>query len=681
MTSTTQRLVPGDLYRFALAGKPSITPDGTTILYEQLTFDGETEKKRTALWRIDANGHTAFTSGKTDRLAVIAPDGRRVAFVRDVDEKQAIFTMSLTGGEPREIARGYDKIGALAWSPDGSRLAFTATTPHDPATARVYVDEKTQARHIRRLPFKSDDDGLLDGIRKHLFVVGVDAGTPERVTDGDFDVAEPVWSPDGKTIAYASQADKPEEATSLGDIFIVDVASKSVRKLTATNGPAHSPSFAPDGSEIAYLGHTRGDDGGGALDYELLAIPAAGGDVRSISGDYERTLGDVIMSDTRPAPGSMPPHWSTDGSEIFALVSIDGTSSLAAFPRTSGAPRMVAAGDRAIYGFDVARDGTFAFAYSTPTIPADIATLDTAGNETRRTSLNDRWLADLGVIAPKRLRPRSADGTVDLDLWLLVPPADGPLPLVLGVHGGPHAAYGFGFFFEFQLLASHGFAVAYGNPRGSQSYGEAYASAIAGDWGGCDVDDVLTLLDAAEAAGRFDRERIGVAGGSYGGFMTTTLLGRSKRFAAGVSMRAVNDFVSEVGASDLGWFLERELEAPWTADQGRALFEGSPMRKAHQIDAPLLVEHSERDFRCPIDQGEQLFTLMRRLHRTAEFVRFTGDGHNLSRTGSPRNRILRLRAILHWFIRYLKPSGIEPAPDTAGVLFSPLPTEQNAATK
>jgi dipeptidyl aminopeptidase/acylaminoacyl peptidase len=170
-----------------------------------------------------------------------------------------------------------------------------------------------------------------------------------------------------------------------------------------------------------------------------------------------------------------------------------------------------------------------------------------------------------------------------------------------------------------------------------------------------------------------------LAGGSYGGFMTTWLLGHSDRFACGVSMRAVNDLVSEVGAADLGWFLESEVGAPWD-DGGRKLFELSPMRAAHAIAVPLLVEHSERDYRCPIDQGEQLFTLLSRLRKApVEFVRFTDDGHNLSRTGKPRNRVLRLRAIAHWFVRYLRPAGIAPPPDEAGALFAPLPTEAAVA--
>jgi dipeptidyl aminopeptidase/acylaminoacyl peptidase len=270
-----------------------------------------------------------------------------------------------------------------------------------------------------------------------------------------------------------------------------------------------------------------------------------------------------------------------------------------------------------------------------------------------------------------------------LDGWLLVPPhaTESRLPLVLEVHGGPHGAYGHAFFTEFQVLAGQGIAVAYGNPRGSQSYGHAYSNAILGDWGGIDAADVLRLLDGALEQGSFDTARIGVAGGSYGGFMTTWLMGHGDRFAAGVSMRAVNDFVSEIGASDLGWFLERELQTSYAEDAGRKMFEGSPMRAASAIDAPLLVEHSERDYRCPIDQGEQLFTALRRLgKKNAEFVRFTDKGHEMSRAGKPRSRILRLRAIAHWFIRHLKPVGVTSQPDEAGALFRPLAGEPEVAS-
>jgi acylaminoacyl-peptidase len=246
---------------------------------------------------------------------------------------------------------------------------------------------------------------------------------------------------------------------------------------------------------------------------------------------------------------------------------------------------------------------------------------------------------------------------------------------VHAVHGGPHAAYGCVYFFEFQLLASLGMHVIYGNPRGSQSYGESYADAITGKWGDLDAADLKVILEEGKSkTGVRDAKRIAVQGGSYGGLMTTWLLGHSKDYACGVSMRAVNDYHSEALASDIPRFLERELAVDWS-DGGKRLFEMSPIRGAASIEAPLLVIHSERDFRCPIDQGEQLFSLLRQLGKDAEFVRFTGDGHDLSRTGSPRNRLLRYRAIVHWLRLHL---GVDKTERGAGWLFAPLEGEKPA---
>jgi dipeptidyl aminopeptidase/acylaminoacyl peptidase len=669
-------LVPSDLLSVVTVSDPQIAPDGSAVYYRRSWFDRDADEIRGAIRRVDRDGaDRAFTGGTNDRLARVAPDGSALAFAGDRDGKTRLFVLRLDGGEAQQLGGEIQKITALAWSPDSKRIAFVAIAPHDPATARAFHDEKTGARHIRMLPFKSDADGLLDGTRKHLFVIDVAGdGTARQVTEGDYDVNAPSWSPDGRTIAFAGRVDIPdtESATALSDICVVDVASGAVTKLTASDGPMITPAFSHDGREIAFLGHHHGDDGGGRFDTELLVIPAQGGPARSLSAGLGRTVGNVVTGDLRSG-GPVAPAWSPDDREIFAVVSDEGSSSIRAFARDGGGTRVVTGGVREIFGFSVANAGALAFAYSTPTVPNEIALLESYGGERTLTDANP-WLAEKIVVAPKRYRPRADDGTV-LDAWLIAPPhAKEPKPpLVVEVHGGPHAAYGHSFFLEFQVLAAQGIAVAYGNPRGSQSYGHAYSNAILGDWGGIDVADVLRILDGALQQGEFDATRIGIAGGSYGGFMTTWLMGHSDRFAAGVSMRAVNDFVSEAGASDLGWFLERELQTRYADDAGRRLFEGSPMRAASAITAPLLVEHSERDYRCPIDQGEQLFTILRRLGNTgAEFMRFTDKGHEMSRAGKPRSRILRLRAIAHWFIRHLKPAGVEPEPDEAGSLFRPL---------
>ncbi|GAC1308665.1 MAG: S9 family peptidase [Vulcanimicrobiaceae bacterium] len=681
---TRTPLVPSDLSRFALPNDPNIAPDGR-VYYVVATPNEEKNETTTTIWTVRAGRPaTRFTSGERDRMPRVSPDGAHLAFVGDRGTGKRIYLVPLGGGEARELGPAYDAIGALVWSPDGQKLAYVATAPHDAASARIAHDEKTGARHIRALPFKSDDDGLLDGRRKHLFTLEpFDGRDPIRVTYGDFDVAMPAWSPDGASLAFAAQIDAREDAF-YTDIFVVTLATGSVVKRTRSRGPSTYPSFSHDGTHLAYIGHEHGDDAGGRFNEELLVMPASGGEPISLSAHVDRSVTDGVICDIRGSGGSQAPIWSANDEELFVPLADSGSCAIAAFARDGGAHREVVGGERDIYAFTRNPDGAFAFVYSTPTVPSEIASFGPTREETQLTTCN-AWLFERTIRAPRRVRPRASDGQ-QLDLWILDPdPAKDTesqsgearhAPYVLQVHGGPHAAYGHAFMIEFQILAAHGIGVAYGNPRGSQTYGHAYADAITGDWGGIDAADVLSLLDGALASASIDAARVGLAGGSYGGFTTKRLLGRSKCFAAGVSMRAVNDRVSEVGATDLGWFIEREVASPWTADAGLKLFLGSPMRRAHEIDVPLLVEHSERDFRCAIDQGEGLFTLLRRLGRTqTEFVRFAGDGHGMSRTGNPRNRILRLRAIAHWFVRHLAPAGIVAVPDTAGALFQPLPTE------
>jgi dipeptidyl aminopeptidase/acylaminoacyl peptidase len=673
-------VTPSDLFSIAMVLDPQISPDAGAVYFRRTILDRETDTVTGSIWRV-IPGHDAapFTSTQTDRSARVSPDGTRLAFLSERDGATRLMIMPTGGGEARTIGDALIKPGTIAWSPDGTRIAVVSLAGHDAASARCYHDEATGARHIRALPFKSDSDGLLDGRRKHLSIVDAAGGATIWITQGDFDIGGISWSPDGAAIAFAATIGQPEFAL-VSDIHIVDLATRECRLLTAGRGAASNPSWSNDGATIAFLGHIRGNDLGGRFNTELFVVPAAGGPQRSLSEHVDRTAGDVVIGDMRPAFGAVSPVWSSDDRELFVQISDSGTCGVRAFALDGSAVRIVAGGDRDVFAFSVAGDGTLAFAYSTPVLPADLALIAPGGDEQRLTTVNADFLATRFISEPIRYHPASADETV-LDAWLLQPQtASATHPLVLQVHGGPHTAYGCSFFFEFQLIAGTGCAVAYGNPRGSQAYGQGYADAITGDWGGIDAVDLHAILDAALSMGSFDPKRVGVAGGSYGGFMTSWLLGHSDRFAAGVSMRAVNDFVSEVGASDLGWFLETEIDAPAAlADGGRKLFDQSPIRAAAAIDAPLLIMHSERDFRCPIDQGEQLFTILRRLGKTqTEFVRFTGDGHELSRGGKPRNRVLRLRAIAHWFLRHLRPAGEETTDAGAGSLFAPLAGEADA---
>ena len=670
--SERKALVPADLYRLAIPTEPQRAPDGR-IFYTLATYHEDGNETRTAIWSVRAGPAAAFTTGPRDRMPRVSPDGTRLAFVGERGGGKRVFVIPTGGGEAQPVTPAYDAITALAWRGDSAALAFTAVTPLDPATARIALDVPSGARHIRGLPFKNDEEGLLDGRRKHLFVHELESREePHRITFGDFDVHGPAWSPDGTRLAFSAQIGAPQTAL-YEDLYVVDAAGGAPRKLTSSRGPSTFPAFSHDGREIAFLGHERGDDLGFRYSLELLVVPAEGGAPRSLSAALDRPAADYVLNDVLGGGGRQAPLWSADDRELYVLLASEGACSIAAFARDGARHRIVAGGERNVLAFSLAGDDALAFAFSTPLRPSELATVDRFGSEAIVTDCNP-WLEERALRAPRRLRPPAKDGT-PLDLFVLDPDQTAGAPYVLQVHGGPHFAYGFAFFFEFQMLASHGIGVGYGNPRGSQTYGQAFSDANVGDWGGIDASDVLDLCDALVANAPVDRSRLALAGGSYGGFMTTWLLARSKRFACGVSMRAVNDFVSEVGASDFGWFLEGEVGSS-LADGGRKLFENSPLRSAAAIQVPLLIEHSERDYRCPIDQGEQLFTLLRRFGRgKVEFVRFSGDGHGLARGGRPRNRVLRLRAIAHWLIRHLRPAGVEPVPESAGALFAPLPSE------
>ncbi len=618
-------LVPNDLLSLVTVTDPVITPDGDAVFFRLMRQDRETDSIVGSLWRAEPTRTAVpFTAGRNDRSPRVSPDGRSLAFIGERDGETRVYIMPTTGGEARAVDAAYPTIAAPAWSPDGERIAFVAGAEHEAQTARIFHDVPSGARHIRALPFKSDADGLLDGTRRHLFVFNVRRETCERLTYGDFDVASPAWSPDGMSIAFSAAIGRLEDALG-SDIHIIDCATRAIRTITGQNGPMVSPAWSHDGATIAFIGHEHGDDAGGRYNAELFLVDVdvQNGGVHSLSAHLDRTVGNAIISDMRSGSATSAPVWGADDREIYVQLSAQGACGIQAFLRDGSGSREIAGGARDVFGFSYAA-GAFALAFSTPLLPGEIAIVAADGSETIVTACNAAFLDAKQIVAPQRYRPVADDGTT-LDAWLLVPPgALLQVPLVLQVHGGPHVAYGFSFFFEFQMLAGSGVAVAYGNPRGGQTYGHAYADAITGDWGGVDAADVERILDGALGLVGVDEHRIGIAGGSYGGFMTTWLLGHSDRFAAGVSMRAVNDFVSEVGASDLGWFLESELAAPpKLGDGGQQLFARSPMRAA-----PISM------FRC-LSNIANVIIAVRSIRANSSSRSYGDSGNRLSLSGSP----------------------------------------------
>jgi dipeptidyl aminopeptidase/acylaminoacyl peptidase len=657
-----------DLYRLRFVSDPQISPDGSLVVYVVAWVDTEDRTKYRSyivLARADCSAAPRpLTSGRhRDSAPRWSRDGRSLAFLSDRDEERPqLFLISLDGGEPRQLTRLKHGAGPAVWSPDGSRIAFSAGADiPEIAKQEGQSDEKSKPPRVRvitRLKHKGDGKGYFEARHQHVFVLDLEGtGKPRQVTSGDWDDTDPTWSPDAARLAFVSSREKDRDLVPFTDIWVVPVAGGRARRVTLHKGEASAPAWSPDGRQIAYVGHERGWTYGAAA--ELLLVSAQGGVSRSLSVKSGCEVGNVALSDARDPFTSQPPWWAPDGKFLLAPVSHAGQVSLMRFPVDGGAPTPVVAGNREVAAFSVAANGErLAFAASDPTTPYEVHVAASDGTGERRISHeNDDFLASVAVIAPEALSTTSTDGET-VHGWLLKPvdfTEQKRWPLVLQVHGGPEAMYAWTFMHEFQVLAARGYAVLYTNPRGSKGYGEPFTARIFANWGNQDAADCLAAVEKASALPWVDQERLGVTGGSYGGFMTAWLVGHSNRFRAAAAQRGCYNFVSFFGTSDIGPTFGDYIFGGPVFEKEALYRECSPLSYAPSIRTPLLLIHSENDLRCPVEQAEQLYVQLRRLGKAeTEFIRFPEESHNLSRSGRPDRRVERLERIVGWFDKHLR---------------------------
>jgi dipeptidyl aminopeptidase/acylaminoacyl peptidase len=648
---------PEDVYALTSVGDPRLSPDGRRVAYVVSRIDREANAYRTAIWvaPLDGSGEPRqFTSGeRSDHSPRWSPDGRRLAFVsnRDGDdEKKAhgeLYVMPANGGEARRLTDGKESVESIAWSPDSQRIAF-ARRVRDEAYEEE-DDRRRPPRRFDRLYFKLDSVGWTGDRRKHLFVVGLDGGDERQLTDGDCENDEPAWSSDGSRIVFASMRGERWDVEFVAALYEleVDAGGGEPRRLTQPDESAGSAAFSADGSLIAYV-HTPED--GTSPHHSQIAV------MRS-DGSERRVLTSSLDRQCAPFPLGREPAW--DGDRVVFAVEDGGNVHLYSVPGDgSGGPELLVGGEQSTGLYDVV-DGELVYTASTHDRPHELF----ARGE-RMTSVCDDFVEGHQLAEVERFTAASADGT-EVDAWLVRPPGfdEGRrYPVLLTIHGGPFAQYGTGFFDEVQVYAGGGYCVLFSNPRGGSGYSEDWGRAIRGPggdagpgWGTVDYEDLMGVVDTAlERFAFLDANRLGVLGGSYGGFMTSWIVGHSKRFKAALSERAVNHLVSAFGSSDIFWIFERQFGGPMCENVEEWL-RMSPATYAREIETPLLVVHSENDLRCNIEQGEHLFTLLRLLGKEVELLRFPAESHELSRSGSPVHRVQRFEAVLDWFGRYLDP--------------------------
>jgi dipeptidyl aminopeptidase/acylaminoacyl peptidase len=648
---------PEDVYALTSVVDPRLSPDGRRVAYVVSRTDEEANTYRTAIWVAALDGSEEprqFTSGeRNDGSPRWSPDGRWLAFVsnRDGDEKKAkgqLYVLPADGGEPRKLTDGKESVESIAWSPDSSRIAFARRVP-DEAYAEE-DDRKRAPRRFTRVFFKLDSVGWIGDRRRHVFVVGLDGGDERQLTDGDCENDTPAWSPDGKRIVFWSMRGDRWDVEFVEALYELELDSEGAepKRLSQPDESASNASFSPDGSRIAYI--YAPEDGTYPHHSQIAVMNADGSDRRVLTASLDRQCA--------PFPLAREPVW--DGDRVAFAVEDGGNVHLYTVAADgSREPELLVGGEQFTGLFDLV-DGVLVYTASTYDRPQELF----AGDGKRITSVCDDFVAGRELAPVERFTAESADGT-EVDAWLVRPPdfdETKRYPALLTIHGGPFSQYGTGFFDEVQVYAGAGYCVLFSNPRGGSGYSEEWGRAIRGTgngdgpgWGTVDFEDVMGVVDTALAKYPFlDADRLGVLGGSYGGYLTSWTVGHTKRFKAALSERSVNNLVSAFGSSDLFWVFERQFGGPMWEDVD-AWLRMSPATYARDIETPLLIVHSETDLRCNIEQGEHLFILLRLLGKEVEMLRFPAESHELSRSGSPIHRVQRFEAILDWFGRYLDP--------------------------
>jgi dipeptidyl aminopeptidase/acylaminoacyl peptidase len=643
---------PEDVYELVGVSDPRISPDGRTCAYVLTTIDREESKYLSAVWLVPIDGSEParrFSFGtRRDSSPRWAPDGERLAFLSNRDNEKAaqLYVIPIEGGEAVKLTDLKESVEEVTWSPDGTRIAFTSRVPDEAYDEEE--DRKRAPRHITGLRYKLESVGWTFDRRKQVFVVPSDGSAqPRQITDGNFEHSSPAWSPDGKRIAFASARHRNWDIDTATDIYVIGSRGGRPQKLTATDGGCGLPSWSPEGRRIAYTYNP------GLFDSPRHSQIA----VLDVNTRKRRVLTSSLDRNCAPFMTAREPIWV--GNDVFFVAEDRGTNPIyRVSTKGSSEPRLIRRGQWTVAGYDVhAGVGVHVRSRST-------ALPELYFGDKRLTRHGDAFAKSVGLNAPERFTATSADGS-KVDAWIVRPDgfvAGRRYPVLLNIHGGPFTQYGVGFFDEFSVYTGAGYVVVYSNPRGSSGYSEAWGRAICGPvngegpgWGTRDYEDLMAVTD--EALRRFDfcdPKRVGVMGGSYGGYMTSWMVGHTDRFKAAVSERAVNTFYSEHGSSDIGWLLHKAYTGAYLHEDPEEYLLQSPLSYAERIKTPLLILHSDNDLRCPVDQAEQLFTILRLLKRDVELVRFPSESHELTRSGSPRHRVQRFEIILDWFDRKLK---------------------------
>lgn len=658
-----------DIYAFRWAADPQIAPDGSRVIFTQVTVNAKHDGYDTALWLVSTNGGAPrpLTAGPRDSSPRWSPDGTRLAFQRSVEkdgkpQPGQIWILPMDGGEARPLTSITKGASSPVWSPDGTRIAFTSTTKAEDAEKKK-DDEPSDVRVITRAVYRSNGSGYVDFDRPaHIWTISAQPGpqTAAQITTGIFSESAPSWSPDGARLYFTSNRDpEPYFQAPSGDLYSVAASGGSTSLALHIDGPLHGAALSPDGKSLAFVSSTNGKPIRSYSQPDLWISALAHPQPRNLTADYDFDIGGGPGGDQAPprAGGPSGPIWSPDGRTLITLAEEHGTANLKRIHAETGKLEALTTGNHTIYGYSATPDtARMVVAISTPTNIGDLFLLDTATKALRRlTNINETLFSQLQLTEPEMIWYDSFDGK-KIQAWVQRPPnfqAGTKYPLILNIHGGPHSAYGYVFDHEFQWMAAKGYVVLYPNPRGSTSYGQDFGNIIQFAYPGDDYKDLMTGVDEVLRRGWADPARMAVTGGSGGGVLTNWTIGHTDRFQAAASQRSIADWTDFWYTADFALFQPTWFRgAPW---QEEADFKArSPITYIEKIKTPTLFIEGGSDLRTPPSAGgEQMFRALKYRHVPTAMVQFPGESHELSRSGKPTHRVERLQHIVAWFDKFV----------------------------
>jgi dipeptidyl aminopeptidase/acylaminoacyl peptidase len=654
-------ITPEDYFAFEFISDPHISPDGKLVAYVVTTVDQKQNRRHSSIWMAAVDGSRApwrfTTSPQNSNAPRWSPDGQILAFISSrpgadgsaTESRPQVWLLSMSGGEARRVTNLKNGANSFQWSRDGARLACVSRT--GPSDNRPDSKDRSDVRHYSHISYKFNDTGWFDDKRSHIWIVDVKTGTAKQLTSGDdWNDSDPQWSPDGTRISFVSnRTGKEYDENRNSDVWVIRSEGGQITKISDHEEADNSPRWSPDGKTIAFVGRVREEE-----HPKIWLAPSAGGSSSVLAA---RSL-DLIPSDL---------DWADDGKALYFQTGAKGETHLFRVDLASKELRAVTSGARAVRGVDI-NDKNRKMVYTSNDFKHldDLYVSDLAGtNERKLTRLNEALWRQLELQDVERISYKGADGW-DIDGFFVKPVGfqEGKkYPMILSVHGGPAGMYGVDWFHEFQVYAARGWAVFFTNPRGSTGYGEKFERGIVGEWGGKDYQDVMNGVDAIlKKYAWIDRDRLGVTGGSYGGYMTNWIVSHTNMFKAAVTLRSVVNFISDDGTRDGAYGHKRDFGGD-IFEKFDLYWDRSPLKWAKNVKTPTLILHSDNDQRVPLEQGEQWFRALKHFGVTTEFVIFPRENHNLTRTGEPKHLVESLNWQVYWFDRFLNGNSGAVPPD------------------